>query len=260
MLKRSLAELASRNPSLYWFGWFNVALFLIAAFMYFADSTLIMGINAWIKPMKFALSITLYTWTFGWLLVYSLHPTANRVITIGLIVTMTVEVVLIYVQAFRGTTSHFNVHTALDGSIFGIMGIFIMLNTLINLYAVIIFVFGKTTLSGPDLLAWRAGLLLFLLGGISGGWMVGQLAHTVGAPDGGPGLPFVNWSTVAGDIRSAHFATLHGLQVIPFITFMLSRLNYPMAPRLTVIAIILYSTMCMGLHLLAWRGIPVIAN
>lgn len=258
MLSRFFAMLAGRHPSLFWFGCLNMVLFVVAGMMYFFDPTLILGINAWIKPMKFALSIAIYSWTFGWVLAYSLHPKANRIIAIGLMVTMTVEVVLIFLQAFRGTTSHFNVHTITDGIIFGVMGILIGINTLINLYAVLIFVFGKTSLTGPSLSAWRAGLILFLLGGISGGWMVGQLAHTVGAPDGGPGLPFVNWSTVAGDIRAAHFATLHGLQILPLATFGFTRMNESTAARWTTAGIILYTALCIYLHILAWMGIPVI--
>jgi hypothetical protein len=48
-------------------------------------------------------------------------------------------------------------------------------------------------------------------------------AHTVGAHDGGPGLPGVGWSTQHGDLRIPHFFGLHGLQIIPFLGWLISR-------------------------------------
>lgn len=48
-------------------------------------------------------------------------------------------------------------------------------------------------------------------------------AHTVGAFDGSPGLPFLGWSTTHGDLRIGHFIGIHGAQVLPLLGFWLSR-------------------------------------
>ncbi len=260
MGKGLFVEIARRSKALHRFGWLMIGLYALAGILYFTDGTQVMGINAWIKPMKFALSIAVYSWTFGWLMGCISDPSAQRRITLGLVITMTVEIVVIYLQAFRGTTSHFNIYSPLDGALFAVMGIFIILNTLVNIYALSIILRGKVTLEGTSLLAWRAGLLLFVAGGLSGGWMVQILAHTVGAPDGGPGLPFLNWSTVAGDIRAAHFASLHGLQVLPLAAFGMEKIRPDHAPRNTRLVIVAYVLLCIYLHVLAWMGLPVIAG
>jgi hypothetical protein len=149
--------------------------------------------------------------------------------------------VLITLQVVRNTASHFNVATPFDGAVFSIMGIFIMALAVANF--VLALVLGFQRLPDP-VVAWgiRWGLIISLAGMASGVLMTttnlpptalaaaqaGQPvtiagAHSVGVDDGGPGLPFLGWSTTGGDLRVGHFVGLHGLQALPLLAFVLTR-------------------------------------
>jgi hypothetical protein len=93
--------------------------------------------------------------------------------------------------------------------------------------------------------------------------MTSQLAHSVGVPDGGPGLPLVNWSTRGGDLRVAHFFGIHALQVLPLAGYLLSTRR---AESLTSNAVrwvqaggAVYALLALLLFLQAMAGRPLIS-
>jgi hypothetical protein len=78
--------------------------------------------------------------------------------------------------------------------------------------------------------------------------LIGQMAHNVGVADGGAGLPLVNWSTVGGDLRVAHFFGLHGIQLIPLFAVWVSN-KWNISNRIQVLAVTIF-----GLLYMAWIG------
>jgi len=85
---------------------------------------------AWIKPLKFALSIAIFSVTFVWLLTFvdrtdglpkdrqSYRP-SRRVRWIANLtgLALLIEIGLITMQVIRGATSHFNVSTPFDAAV-----------------------------------------------------------------------------------------------------------------------------------------------
>jgi hypothetical protein len=191
------------------------------------DNRLVTGVNPWIKPAKFAASITIFAWTMALILYYFLEkPRRVKVYSTVFATAMLVEMTIISIQAARGTTSHFNVFSSpLNAILFSVMGVFITIILITLIVLLIDFFIQKTNLSRPMLWAIRLGLLLMILGSLEGFLMTSMLSHTVGAADGGPGLPGVNWSTVAGDLRVAHFLGMHALQIFPLLAYFISRFN-----------------------------------
>ena len=207
--------LRQRNPLLYYVGMAHLVGAIIVLIPMAIDDTQILGIDRWIKPFKFFISSGIYLLTFAWLC-GDLPPSRFiRIFASQIALALVIENVAITVQAARGVKSHFNFESLSGGIIFALMGFFILYSTIwVMIFTYRYFKTNLSELPRPYVLGARLGLLLFLLGSFLGGYMSAQPGHTVGAADGGPGLPLLNWSTGFGDLRVAHFFGLHGLQTL----------------------------------------------
>jgi len=257
----ALRRLHRANSALSWTGWLNVGLAALALVLLPLDQRHVTGALVWVKPLKFSLSIVAYAWTLGWLLA-SLPAPAQRAVrhlSMGVALSMVVEQTVIFIQAARGVTSHYNVSSPLNGLLFGLMGIFILVNTVMTAWALYLAWCYRPHGAAGYVWGLRLGLLVFLVGSVLGGFMIHNQQHTVGVPDGGPGLPGLGWSTVAGDVRIAHFLGMHALQALPLLGWALSRWAPRRAAGLTGLGGALYAAAVAGLLAQALAGRPLLA-
>ena len=226
-------RLMRRNKPLAFLGLAHGLLFAVLLIGSFSNATQILGINSLHKPMKFALSIWAYAWTMPWLLAYLNRPRAIKIYSWMAVATLGFEQWAITSQAARGQLSHFNHASTYGIVLFALMGVAILTFTLWTAYLTVLF-FRQRAFPIPTAFVWgiRAGLVCFVVFSLLGGYISSLPGHTVGAADGGPGLPFTNWSRAAGDLRVAHFLGIHGLQVLPLLGYLAARYAHPAAgPR-----------------------------
>ena len=248
------AELKRRNALLFWFGLFNLAVAVICLVLMAFEETEILGVNRWLKPFKFYSSVGIMILTMGWLMYYLNDQKKVRRYSRIMAIAMLFENGLIMMQAIRNTTSHFNSTSVFNGIVFNVMGILIMIFTVFVIFVCISF-FRQKQFSIKPAYVWgiRLGLLFFIIFSLEGGVMVALLRHTVGAVDGGPGLPLVNWSNEHGDLRIAHFLGLHSLQLLPLFGNYISKTK-----KQTIAFSVMYFILCTALFLQAINGIPLL--
>ena len=248
------SELAQRNTALFVFGFICLLGTLITGVLSFTTSVEVLGINAFIKPFKFFLSTVIFAWTMAWYLGHLNQTGTITGYTWTVILVLSFELVYITLKASQGELSHFNVSSAFNGIMFSLMGIAISIMTLYTLYIGILFFTGNFPELPPAYL-WgiRLGILCFVIFAFEGGLMGAQLSHTVGAPDGGEGLKLLNWSTKYGDLRIAHFAGMHALQILPIAGFYLLS-----SSRQMILVSIIYFAVCTAVLVQALMKLPLI--
>lgn len=238
---RSLARSFWRiNRPLSVFFWAMIGTSALGVIAMALDGRTVGNVSNWAKTTKFSMSIALYSATMLWVFgMDTLRPRLSRFILTGTAWLLGLEMVLIIFQGARAVPMHFNNATPFDAALFQVMAASITLFWFVTALGIAVLTAQRLE---SRALAWslRLGLIVALLGMLQGYMMTsptpaqmaalqaGQQvdmigAHTVGAPDGGPGLPLLGWSTTYGDLRVGHFVGLHGLQIVPLLGLLLSR-------------------------------------
>ena len=227
MQPNNLFELSrlKHTKSLFWLAVICVVVAIALVPLWMLDSRQLLGVSVWEKPIKFYISVSISSFTYSWLSSF-LTRGGRWVKLTGFViaVSLAVEIVIILAMASIGETSHFNVSTPTAIAIWSIMATFISIVLFSTIFISLMIFFQKqqefnlklalalgsiNTAVGMGLaylMTWPTATQLANYQGIAG-------AHAVGVSDGGPGLPFLGWSTVAGDLRVGHFFGLHSIQV-----------------------------------------------
>ncbi|MFE0025168.1 hypothetical protein [Amycolatopsis sp. NPDC059021] len=200
-----------------------------------ADDRVIVDAPIWLKPFKFTVAIGSYAITLALLLSQVRRGRRigwwlGTVFAAGIGLDMAL---LVFQMIFLGRQLHFNRAVPADTAINNVVAGGAYFAWLAIAAVVVLLLFQRM----PDralssALRWGTGLSLagmtaamFMYTGTpeqqavfrAGGQPSTFGAHTVGAPDGGPGLPVTGWSTVGGDLRIPHFIGLHAMQALPLI-------------------------------------------
>lgn len=248
-----LETLRVRNELLWAFGWLCLAGAVVCLLLTAFSRTEVYGANVWYKPVKFYLSVAIFSWTVGWYGAYLPQTHSLTWFSWSVTVLLSLELVYITVQASRGQASHFNTSTPFYaymwvGMALAAIGVSIWTAYLTTRF----FGEGLTPLSPGYLCAIRFGLVWFVLFSLQGLMMGSRMAHTVGGADGGAGLPVLNWSRNHGDLRIAHFLGMHALQIIPLLAHYLLKDLWQV-----ILVALLYALVTVGVLVQALMGKPL---
>jgi hypothetical protein len=250
-----IQELKLRNEHLFYFGVFCIILSIVCIVLTKTTSTQVQGVNAWFKPLKFAISIGLFSWTMAWychyLLDFNVTPFNWTVITL-----FGFELVYIIFQASKGQLSHFNISTPIHSLLYSLMGLIAVLITLYTAYIGFLF-FTQSFPNLPVYYVWsiRLGILIFVIFSFEGGLMGSRMNHSVGAINDNSNWWIIGWSKTVGDLRVSHFIGMHALQLLPLLSFYVFRNT-----KITIIISVFYGLLATSTLVQALNGKPLITQ
>ena len=231
------------------------------------DTRQFQGIDVWVKPMKFLVSLTVYLLTLAWMARFA-DP---RVTSHGwwrwheraVVAAILAEMAWIGGAAAHGVGSHFNEDTPAMARVYSLMGVAALLLT--SATATLAWAIHRRA-SGPLSPAVKSGLVWGLtltlpLTLITAGTLSDHGSHWIGGtPSDAAGLRGMGWSRDGGDLRVSHFFATHAMHAIPLAAWGLSRWLGPSALGAVRACAILYAVFVLATFaqaLMGMRFLPV---
>lgn len=244
-----LQQIKDRNDTLFYFGLICLLLSILFFVLTKTTTTQVYGVNAWYKPLKFALSTLTYAWAMAWYCSYLPHFNV-KLFNWTVILLLGFEIAYIALQAGKGQLSHYNTSTPLHAALFSMMAIAASVVTLYTAYVCMLF-FNDSFESLPVYYVWsiRLALVLFVIFSFEGFAMGARLSHTVGAMNDNSNLFVLGWSKTFGDLRVAHFIGMHALQVLPIVSYYLLKNT-----KMTIAFSLLYGLLALTTLIQALKG------
>lgn len=212
----------------------TLAIFMFASFLVFTpawvmDPRMLDSAAVWTKPQKFNISLGLHFFTIAVLL--QLVPRAVRNGPVLILFSylaafaLLIEYVWVTIQAGQAKRSHFNFDSQFEAIMYAAMGVgAFFLMTIAMALAVQIWRKGDRSRRGLWLGA-IIGLAAAFVSTLYFGFTMSSTSRYVGAPleGGGATVPFFGWSREYGDLRPAHFVSLHMMQTVPLAGWLADR-------------------------------------
>lgn len=214
-----------------------IPVLLIAASM---DERTMNGINIWVKPLKFNLSIVLYlgtlVWFAGWVNEAVKTRLSYRIYARILCGTLLFMLPWLYSAALIGEPAHFNREHPILAPMYSVMGVVsVLFTTGAMVYGVLIAVNRHSPLTTYCRYIISSSLVIsFVFTVVMAGELASMDSHWIGGTASDKnGLWLLGWSRDGGDLRVAHFFSLHAMQFMPLVALMGLPKSLKRLPRLS---------------------------